>query len=63
MDPHCLSWRLLKHFSRREKQTTFDAIGELRDKINTHIEQTNNVVVRHDKTQFKPRHQLSLAKA
>ena len=30
MGPHCLSQRLLKHFSRREKQTTFDAIGALR---------------------------------
>ena len=23
MGPHCLPWRLLKNFSRREKQTTF----------------------------------------
>ena len=30
MDPHCLPWRLLKHFSRREKQATFVAIGALR---------------------------------
>ena len=29
---HCLSQRLLKHFSRREKQTTFIAIGALRVK-------------------------------
>ena len=27
---HCLPKRLLKHFSRREKQTTFVAIGALR---------------------------------
>ena len=30
--PHGLSERLLKHFSRREKQTTFVAIGALRVK-------------------------------
>ena len=29
MGPHCLPQRLLKHFSRREKQTTFVAIGAL----------------------------------
>ena len=27
---HCLQYRLLKHFSRREMQTTFVAIGALR---------------------------------
>ena len=32
LGPHCLPWRLLKHFSRREKQTTFVAIGALRVK-------------------------------
>ena len=32
LGPHCLPWRLLKHFSRREKQTTFVAIGTLRVK-------------------------------
>ena len=31
--PHCLPYRLLKHFSRREKQITFVAIGALRVKI------------------------------
>ena len=36
MDPHCLPQRLLKHFSRREKQTTFVAIGALR--VNTNFE-------------------------
>ena len=30
LGPNCLSKRLLKHFSRREKQTTFVAIGALR---------------------------------
>ena len=30
MGPHCLPLRLLKHFSRLEKQTTFVAIGALR---------------------------------
>ena len=28
--PHCLPYRLFKHFIRREKQTTFVAIGVLR---------------------------------
>ena len=32
MGPHCLPYRLLNHFSRREKQTTFVAIGALRVK-------------------------------
>ena len=32
LGPHCLPQRLLKHFSRREKQTTFVAIGALRAK-------------------------------
>ena len=30
MGPHCLQLRLLKHIDRREKQTTFVAIGALR---------------------------------
>ena len=30
MGPHCLPYGLLKYFSRREKQTTFVAIGALR---------------------------------
>ena len=30
LGPHCLPKRLFKHFSRREKQTTFVAIGSLR---------------------------------
>ena len=34
LGPHCLSLRFLKHFSRREKQTTFVAIGALRVKRN-----------------------------
>ena len=29
MDLHCLSLKLLKHFSRRHKQTIFDVIGAL----------------------------------
>ena len=29
LGPHCLPLRLLKHFNRREKQTTFVAIGTL----------------------------------
>ena len=29
LGPHCLSKRLLKHFSRQEKQETFVAIGAL----------------------------------
>ena len=29
LSPHCLQKRLLKHFSRQEKQTTFVAIGAL----------------------------------
>ena len=33
LGPHCLSCRLLKHFSRREKQTIFVAIGALRVKL------------------------------
>ena len=33
LGPHCLPSRLLKHFSRREKQTTFVAIGALRVNI------------------------------
>ena len=32
MGPHCLPKRLLKHFSRRVKQTTIVAIGALRAK-------------------------------
>ena len=32
LGPHCLSKRLLKHFSRLEKQTTFVASGALRVK-------------------------------
>ena len=32
MGPHCLPQNLLKHCSRREKQTTFVAIGALRVK-------------------------------
>ena len=30
---HCLAKRLLKHFSRRQKQTTFVVIGALRVKF------------------------------
>ena len=30
MCPHCLQKRLVKQFGRREKQTTFVAIGVLR---------------------------------
>ena len=30
LDLHCLLERLLKHFSRRQKQTTFVVIGVLR---------------------------------
>ena len=30
LGPHCLPYRLLKHFNRRKKQTTFVAIGALR---------------------------------
>ena len=33
MGPHYLPWRLLKHFSRLEKQTTFVTIGALRVKL------------------------------
>ena len=33
LGPHSLPLRLLKHFSRREKQTTFVAIGTLRVNI------------------------------
>ena len=33
MGPYCLPLRLLKHFSRREKQTTFAAIGALRVRL------------------------------
>ena len=36
LGPHCLPKRLLKHFSRREKQTTFVAFGALRVKYNGH---------------------------
>ena len=32
LSPHYLPYRLFKHFSRREKQTTFVAIGALRAK-------------------------------
>ena len=32
LGPHCLPLKLLKHFSRREKQTSFVAIGALRVK-------------------------------
>ena len=32
LGPHFLLYMLLKHFSRREKQTTFVAIGALRVK-------------------------------
>ena len=35
--PHCLSYRLLKHSSRRKKQATFVAIGALRDKISSFV--------------------------
>ena len=30
LGPHCLLKRLLKHFNRREKQTTFVVIGAFR---------------------------------
>ena len=43
MGPHCLPLRLLKHFSRREKQTTFVAIGALRVKIE--VNQTGYILV------------------
>ena len=33
LGPHCLQQRLLKHFIRGEKQTTFVAIGALRVSI------------------------------
>ena len=33
LGPHCLPKRLLKHYSRREKQTIFVVIGALRMKI------------------------------
>ena len=36
MGPHCLSKRLLKKFSRQQKQTTFVVIGPLRV-INSHM--------------------------
>ena len=40
MDPvwglHCLTKRLLKHFSIRQKETTFVVIGALR--VNMHIQ-------------------------
>ena len=42
MGPPCLSWRLLKHFSRRDKQTTFVAIGGLRVKLTLQIQQSLN---------------------
>ena len=32
---HCLLERLLKHFSRQQKQTTFVVIGVLRDMFKT----------------------------
>ena len=38
LGPHCLPQRLLKYFSRREKQTTFVAIGALRVKIKFQID-------------------------
>ena len=41
LSPHCLPYRLLKHFSRREKQTTFVVIGELRVPMLFHIWTTN----------------------
>ena len=40
LGPHCLSKRLLKHFSRREEQTTFVAIGALRVKEEKRLEQS-----------------------
>ena len=33
LGPYCLPLRLLKHFVRREKQTTFVVIGALRVKL------------------------------
>ena len=33
LGPHCLPLGLFKHFSKREKQTTFVAIGALRVKM------------------------------
>ena len=47
MGPHCLPLRLLKHFSRREKQTTFVAIGALKVKDN---ETENKLHVTHTLT-------------
>ena len=36
LGPHCLPYRLRKHLIRREKQTTFVAIGALRVKDQSH---------------------------
>ena len=41
---HCLLERLLKHFSRRQKQTTFFVIGVLRVNIDLERERSDSVV-------------------
>ena len=41
LGPHCLQLTLLKHFNRREKQTTFVAIGVLR--VNARIKKVSSV--------------------
>ena len=39
---HCLPYRLIKHFSRREKQTTFVVIGAVRVKSPETIQNLSN---------------------
>ena len=55
MGPHCLPFRLLKHFHSQKKQTTFVAIGALRVKheaycVIQYIKNLNLILALH--TQF-----------
>ena len=60
LGPHCLPLRLLKHFSRREKQTTFVAIGALRvrDYYYTFSMKTSDVVLFKSPSLFNTHHNI-----
>ena len=45
LGPHCLPWRLLKHFSRQEKQTTFVTIDTLRAKLHKQMREQTTIVM------------------
>ena len=53
LGPHCLSYRLLKHFSRLEKQTTFVGIGALRVKTSLPASDSDDIPERNFQKKVK----------